>query len=428
MALAGSLVLPVNLIAADKRIKLGILGTGWWGTDKLLPNMLATGLFELVALCDVDSVALEHAADVAEKAGAHRPRLYPSYKEMYTLPGLDAVVIATPTHWHALQFIDACRQGLHVFLEKPVSYDIPESQAMLNAKIRAGNIVQVDFPRVMRGTNHPVKKFILSGEAGKIYQVQAQIYYPDVDMVEKEIPSTLDFETYCGPVERPRFLCKPEQDTLNWRGIHNMSRGTMVDWGIHYIHNVRQVLDLGMPQKVSAAGGITRLFTHDNPDHLEALFDFGGLPVNWSHRTWGIPYTEPGHEIGVFYYGDKATIFASDHEWEIYPAGEEGKVIKGELDDYSMNTSRRGIDSQRFRDLFIEFAQAIHAGSNDPVTNTLEEAIKTTSCVNFADIAYLLGETLELENGNLAANQSDRAVTSLKREYRQPYLHPYTGE
>jgi predicted dehydrogenase len=176
---AGSAILsPLSLFAANEKIKLAILGTGWWGTDVLLPNALSSGHFEIVALCDVDSLALKNAAAALVKAGGKEPKLFSDYRKMYEIPGLQAVAIATPTHWHALQFIDACNKGLHVFLEKPISYDIREGQAMLSAHRKAKNVVQVDFPRVMADTNNQVKGFIESGEAGKILQVQANIHNP----------------------------------------------------------------------------------------------------------------------------------------------------------------------------------------------------------------------------------------------------------
>ena len=172
---ASSLLLPLPLMAKEGKIKLAFLGTGWWGTDMLLPNAMSSGRFEIVGLCDVDSNALNKAADRIVEAGHARPQLFSSHKKMYEMPGLQAVAIATPTYWHPLQFIDACDKGLHVFLEKPISYDIREGQAMLEAQHKAKNVVQVDFPRIMVDTNDQVKAYIESGEAGRILQVQANI-------------------------------------------------------------------------------------------------------------------------------------------------------------------------------------------------------------------------------------------------------------
>ncbi len=143
------------------------MGTGWWANDFLLNPILKSGQFDIIGLCDVDSLALNKTAEKVVKAGGQKPKLFAFHKEMYALPGLQAVVIATPPHWHALHFIDACEAGLHVFLEKPLSWDIREGQAMLRAKQKAGTVVQVDFPRILTDTNDKVRQYIESGEAGR---------------------------------------------------------------------------------------------------------------------------------------------------------------------------------------------------------------------------------------------------------------------
>lgn len=421
---AGSLLIPHSLKPAQDKIKLAILGTGWWGTDMLLKNALASGQFEITGLCDIDSVALNNAAEEVIKSGSKKPRLFSAYKEMYELPGLQSVAIATPTHWHALQFIDACKKGLHVFLEKPVSYDIREGQAMLQAHKRAKNVVQVDFPRVMADTNNKVKAFIQSGEAGKILQVQANINNPEGRLVEKEIPSTIDFETYCGPAPRKKFLCSEEGSRPDWRGQHDFSRGIMADWGIHYIHNVRKILNLDLPDSVSTIGGTIRNFTSDNPDHLDVQYDFGGLPVYWSHKTWGFTSPKPDNNIGVYYYGEKATIFSGDLGWEVYPSN-GNKISHGDVrfmaDENVFQTYLKMIV-----DLFTEFAEQVRKNSNDGITNTLEEAYKTTSTVIYGDMAYRVKAGLNIDKLSMNIKNNEQAQKMLKREYRAPYRHPYT--
>ena len=151
--LSTSLILPFPFTEENSKIKIAIVGTGWWARDFLLPNLLANGNFEVIGLCDVDSEALKNTANKLKEANENEAKLFSDYREMYKLSGLQSVIISTPTHWHALQFIDACNAGLHVFLEKPISYDIREGQAMLEAQRKANNAVIVDFPRVMADTN-----------------------------------------------------------------------------------------------------------------------------------------------------------------------------------------------------------------------------------------------------------------------------------
>jgi predicted dehydrogenase len=421
---SSAILSPLPLFAANEKIKLAILGTGWWGTDVLLPNALSSGHFEIVALCDVDSLALKNAAAALVKAGGKEPKLFSDYRKMYEIPGLQAVAIATPTHWHALQFIAACNKGLHVFLEKPISYDIREGQAMLSAHRKAKNVVQVDFPRVMADTNNQVKAFIQSGEAGKILQVQANINSPDGPVIEKAIPSTVDFEAYCGPAPRTKYLCRENAIVPNWRAQYDFSRGVLADWGIHYIYNVRRILDLGIPDSVSAVGGTVRNFTHQHPDQLDVRFDFNGLPVYWSHKIWGFTSPSPDHDIGVFYYGEKATIFAGDLGWEVFPAGGTKKT-NGSVRFEPGKPENFALYSKMMTDMFTEFAEGIRKGSNSGITNTLEEAQKTTSCVIYADMAYQAKANLLIDKSTMDIKNNKEAQVMLKREYRKPYQHPF---
>lgn len=424
---AGSLILPFSAKADEPKIKLAILGTGWWGTDILLNNALASGLYEVVALCDVNKVALDRAVKVVTDAGGKKPKLFSAYQEMYKIEGLQAVAIATPTHWHALQFIDACKAGLHVFLEKPISYDIREGQAMLAAQQKASNVVLVDFPRTMLDTNAMVKAFIQSGEAGKILQVQANIHNPEGDLVVKEIPQSIDFETFCGPAPKQKFICPADSNNPFWRFQHDFSRGVMADWGIHYIHNIRKVLDLDLPDSVSAIGGITKKTLQDNPDSLDVRYDFGGLSVYWSHKAWGYISPIPTHNIGVYYYGEKATIFAGDYGWEVYTAKGE-KIVNGDVVfDPMGNPKQMEIAMQAMVDMFKQFAEGIRTKSNKGIINQFEDAFKTTSTVIYGDMAYLTKTNLQIDKASMNIKNNKEAQAMLKREYRKPYQHPYSS-
>ncbi len=412
---AGSMIITPPLLAKSDKIKIAILGTGWWANDFLLNPILKSGQFEIIGLCDVDSLALSKTSEKIIAAGRPKPELFSNYKEMYEMPGLQAVVIATPPHWHALQFVYACEKGLDVFLEKPLSWDIREGQAMLKAKQKAGTVVQVDFPRIMTDTNDKVKQFIESGEAGKIMQVQAQIHYKESPLFEKEIPKTFDFDSYCGPAPLQKYLCQEDKNTPHWRSQYVFSQGIMVDWGIHYLHNIRQVLGLKMPTSVYAIGGITSDYPRDNPDYLDVNFNFDGLPVYWSHKTWGYNYPEPKHRIGAFYYGEKANIFEGDSVWEIYPHNGAEPIIH----------EATRVTEETFTQMMNEFAEGIRSNSNTGITNTFEEALLTTAMVNYGDLAYRTGAGLEIDVSTFDVRNNDKAETLLKRDYREPYLHPY---
>ncbi len=422
---AGAFIHPLAFHSKENKIQLAIVGTGWWGTDLLLTDALASGHFEIVGLCDVNSQALDKAANVCIQAVGKKPQLFSDYKAMYELTGLEAVAIATPTHWHALQFIDACNKGLHVFLEKPISYDIREGQAMLAAHRTARNIVCVDFPRLKADTNNQVKDFIESGEAGKILQVQANIHSREGVLEEKEIPDFVDFDTFCGPAPYVKYLCNPNGTLCNWRGIFELSRGIMADWGIHYIHNARQVLGLDLPTQVAAIGGNTKNIMATNPDHLDVKFDFNGLPVCWTHKSWGYTSPNPDHNIGVYYFGEKATIFAGDLGWEVYPTGGTEVIKHGDVRFTPNKPGVMEIYQGMMVGLFNDFAKAVQQDDNGLVSTNFEEAFKTTSSIIYGDMAYRAGSLLQIDTDSMDIKNHQAAHQRLKRAYRAPYKHPY---
>jgi len=421
MATAGMMSSPLlsqRLSPKEKKIAIAIVGTGWWTNDFLLEPMLKSGAFDILGLCDVDALALHKTATRLVEAGERKPKLYADYKEMYDMKGLQAVVICTPPHWHALQFIDACKKGLHVFLEKPVCWDIKEGQAMLAAKQKSGIVVQVDFPRIVADQNSQVQAYIESGEAGVIRQIEARICYQEPVPVEKPVPDTFDFDTYCGPVPMQKFLCLEEAQIPRWREMFAFSRGIMFDWGIHYLHNIREIMGLDLPTSVSAIGGMTSAYERSTPDHLDVNFDFEGLPVRWSHKTWGYINPQPQHRIGVMYMGEKANIWQGDRSWEVMPGGQGAEPVLHE---------EPATGDQNFLDMFTEFAEGIHWKSNEGISNTFEEALQTTSMVIYGDLAYRSSTLLHIDANSFDTPGNPAARELLQRSYREPYFHPWKG-
>ncbi len=421
---SGALFAPFSIFGKEQKLNVGIVGTGWWGTDLLMPALLKSGHFEIIGLCDVDSAHLDNAAKKLSETSSFKAKLFKDYRDLYEMKGLDAVVIATPPHWHALQLIDASKKGLHVFLEKPVFYDISEGQAMQQEVEQSGILVQVDFERLRMNSYQEVTDYISQGKAGKIFQVEAQINFhlKGIDTVEKEIPETLDFDAWCGPAPVGPYLCPKDSDstTINWRAMEMYGRGHLYDWGIHHIHSIRNILKLDLPDSVTAFGGNTRYVNCDTPDYLNVRFDFGDLPVIWNHKIWGtVPYT-PEVQNGIFLYGEKATIFVSDEGWIVTPAGKDQEKEKHGFESAVGNDVIAIIS-----DHMTEFANAVKTDSPENLLTGLKDSCLTTECVNLADIAYRTGESIAFDPDALKITSPSAANSYLKRDYRKPYNHPF---
>src|SRR6516225_12359614 len=158
----------------DKRRRVGLIGCGWYGKSDLF-RLVQVSPVEIVSLCDVDSQMLSNAADMsaARQRSKKRPRTYSDYRKMLAEKDLDLVLIATPDHWHALPMIAAVESGADVYVQKPISVDVVEGQAMVAAARKHRRVVQVGTQR--RSTPHLVEardRIVKEGKLGRVALVE----------------------------------------------------------------------------------------------------------------------------------------------------------------------------------------------------------------------------------------------------------------
>lgn len=422
----GSLITRLGKMYQNDKIKIGIIGTGWWGRDFLTHYAMQSNEFDIIGICDVNQKAIELELEKITAAGAPKPQVFTSYQDLLAMDDLQAVIISTPTHWHALQFIAACEKGLDIWQEKPISYDIRESQAMEAAHKKAGNVVNIDFPRIWGPINNEVKDYIQSGQLGEVRQIQFNIHSGSGTAPINDIPETIDYEAFCGPAPRLPYSSFPNGIGPAWRGQHGFSRGILADWGIHYLQNVREIMDLDLPDSISAISASTNP-QNQHPSQQEILFDFQGLPVQWSHKGWGYISPTPHTNIGVFYHGSKGSIFAADIGWEVYPGdGTSVKEYGKPKAQYGSPDFMVGVDLA-FHTQFTAFAQAIREKSSNKIRGKFDEGFKSTAAVNYADLAMRTGKAVTLDSSTLDIKGNSEAHSQLIRMYSQGYTHPYTG-
>src|SRR5512136_611317 len=160
--------------------RVGLIGSGWYGKCDLF-RLIQVAPVEVVSLCDVDSRMLAQAAELVStrQRSGRKPRIFADYREMLKEKDLDICLIDTPDHWHALPMIEAVRSGADVYVQKPISVDVTEGQAMLAAARRYKRVVQVGMQR--RSTPHLVEardKVVAAGRLGKVALVEIYCYYP----------------------------------------------------------------------------------------------------------------------------------------------------------------------------------------------------------------------------------------------------------
>lgn len=410
-ALASSFYFPS--IPADNKLKIGLIGAGWYGMVDIKAALKVGGV-EVTAICDVDSDHLNASAKELEKLQGTVPLKFKNYHDLLDIKGLDAVFIGTPPHWHALQFIAACAKGLNVYCEKPLAYDVQEGLAMLNASDKAGNIVQVGFQRRQSAAFKKAKEFIENGKIGNIHQIAAQInYIPEPqDTRIQAPPASLDWEEWCGPA--PKLEYRPSIGHKTWRLEKEYGNGHLVDWGIHHIDIIRKIMGEGMPDNIYASGGILALKDQiTTPDTLNVKFGFKMAPVIWQHRLWGNGDITKEYNNGIFFYGEKGTIFSDDSKVVIFPAGRDAK-----REDFLIQTPL-------MQENHVEnFLKAVRNKDKTLISCTPEDAFKSTATVQLAMISYNTGSIVKWDQEKNIIIGNPEASALLKREYRGKYMHP----
>jgi predicted dehydrogenase len=418
---------------ADTRKRVGLIGSGWYGKSDLL-RMIQVAPIEVVSLCDVDRHMVAEAADLValRQASKKKPRTYADYREMLKARDLDIVLIDTPDHWHALPMIEAVQSGLDVWVQKPISVDIVEGQAMLAAARKHKRVVQVGMQR--RSTPHLVRardRVIREGMLGTVGLVEIYCYYhmrATSNPPDSPPPEYLDYNMWTGPAPmRPyNALVHPR----SWRAFMEYGNGIVGDMCVHMLDMVRWMLDLGMPARVTSAGGILvdKKSKANITDSQTATFDFGNLQVVWIHRSYGDP-PDPKYPWGATFYGDKGTLKASVMSYDFVPTGKGGQPIHEDV-TYEFDQFP---EDRTEKDLETHVAPAIRAHVKDflacvesrqkPVADIEQGYMSATACI-LANHSMSLGRSLQWDHANGVIVGDAEANRLLRRPYRAPWVHP----
>jgi predicted dehydrogenase len=418
--------------AADQPGKrVGLIGTGWYGKADLL-RLIQVAPVEVVSLCDVDKKMLADAAElVSTRQASHKtPRMYHDYREMLKEKDLDIVLIATPDHWHALPMIEACKAGIDIYCQKPISVDIAEGQAMLAAARKYNRVVQIGTQR--RSTPHLVEakeQFIEQGKLGKIKHVEIYCYYhmrTKENPPDTEPPANLDYEMWTGPAPMRPYnkLCHPR----TWRAFMEYSNGIVGDMCVHMLDMSRWMLGLGWPKRVSSTGGIyvDTQSKANISDTQTATFDFGDLDIVWTHRTWGAA-PDSRYPWGATFFGDKGTLEASVMGYTFTPANGQPvhKDVVYELEQYPEDKTEKDLEKHvapAIRHHMLDFLSAI-ASRGKPVADIEQGYMSTATCI-LANLAMKTGRTLTWDPAKQQIMDDEPANRLLRRPYRGPWEHP----
>lgn len=423
------------LDVVDKPRRVGLIGTGWYGKSDLFRLIQVTPV-EVVSLCDVDTQLLTEAAELVSQRqkSKRKPRTYSDYRKMLAEQDLDIVLIGTPDHWHALQTIAALEAGAHVYVQKPISVDVLEGEAMLAAARKHNRVVQVGTQR--KSTPHLVeakKNIIDAGRLGKVSQVEICCYYhmrANGNPPLMDVPDHLDYEMWTGPAPLRPYDGLPH--VRWWRTFTEYGNGIVGDMCIHMLDTVRWMLGLGWPKRIFSTGGIfvQKEGKSNISDTQTATFDYDDLSIVWQHRTWGAP-PDPKYPWALTLHGDKGTLKASVMSYDFIPQ-EGGELIHKdcvyEKEQFPEDVTEKDIElhaAPATRRHMIDFLAAIERRSR-PVADIEEGHISTASCI-LANLSMKSGRPLQYDARLRQVLNDPEATRLLRRPYRAPWQRPEIG-
>ena len=410
-AAAGLAATRARVAAADK-VNVGMIGVGGRGRGLLgvyasLPDVNVTHL------CDADQASLERADQVIAKAGARKPQTTNDMRHLLDDKEVDAVVVATPDHWHAPAAILACDAGKDVYVEKPASHNIREGRLMVDAARRNRRIVQVGTQSRSRPSTLKAMEIVKSGQIGEVIMAKAWNVQLRDDIGHKEnspVPDGVDYDTWLGPA--PWIPFNENRFHYKWHWHWHFGTGDAGNDGAHQIDIARWALGVDYPKSAKGMGG--KIFFEDDqqtPDTMNVTFDYGGKALIWEMRIWN-PYGMDGQENGVAVYGSEATIQIGrwDRRWGYKLFDRAGKLVEhNDADDEADDHMRNFIDCIRTRklpnaDVSIGHLSALHC--------------------HLANIVARTGRNVDFDQESEQAINDEEANLHVSRRYRTHWSTP----
>jgi predicted dehydrogenase len=427
---------------ANERINLAIVGLGGRGTDHLR-NYMRIPEARLAGLCDVNQAAREKAQTALQKTTGEKAREFADMREVFADPGIDAVSIATPNHWHALAAIWAMKAGKDVYGEKPAAYSIYECQKLLQTARETKKMLQIGSQHRSNPMKQKAMEAVQGGLIGKVYQAKGLCYKRRKSIGHKPdspTPPGVNWEMFLGPAPLRPF--NELRFAYNWHWFWDTGNGDIGNQGVHELGIARWGMgDPEWPKAVYAHGGkFAYEDDQETPNTLTASYEFGGRELTFEVRglltgseggqpplrRQGPPPADPAPSstapkgaaplnimVGNLFYGTEGWAAMSDAGFQAFK-GDSNELILEEKAPRGPNAEPTGLHMQNF-------LAAVKSRNYKDLHDEIGIAYLSASMCHLANISYRVGRRLTLAAGPKFVNDPE-ANKLITRDYRKPYV------
>jgi predicted dehydrogenase len=385
----------------SRKVVLGIMGTNGRGAELAGYFTLRPGV-EIAYICDVDDRAIAKGLN-AVKRQPKQPQVVKDFRHILDDKNVDALVVATPDHWHATAAVLACAAGKHVYVEKPVCHNPHEGELMIAAARKYNRVMQAGTQRRSSPGIIEAMQKLKEGAIGRVLFSRGWYNNTRASIGRGKRtapPQELDYALWQGPAPD-----RPYQDNLvpyNWHWFWHWGTGEMGNNGIHALDLCRWGLGVEVPLRVTAGGGKYRYDDdQETPDTTVTTYDFGDKAITCEIRSWHGRGAE-GTQFGAAFYGEKGSLIIVDGGYRIL-----------DMKDKEINRLEGLVHDDAHLQNFID---CIRNGTRPNAD--IEEGHRSTLLSHLGNIAYRTGHTLNLDPKTHKIVGDPQAAALWRRQYR----------
>jgi len=400
-------------VAANDKISVACIGVRGQGR-RLMQKFAEEPDCVVTHVCDVNEQMRESRGAQLEEQTGRKPKLVNDYRTLLDDKSIDAFVVATPDHWHALITIDACLAGKDVYVEKPASHNIREGTVAVAAARRHNRIVQLGTMLRSASYLQEAAEYVRSGELGKVIYGKAwetdrnsEVHLPP----DSEAPSDFDYELWQGPAPERTFNQKLVANS--WRWFFDYGTGDLGNDGVHRIDYCRYVMGIEeMPSAINCSGGMF-FFDDDQqwPDTMLVSYEYPRHVLQYEMRLWSRPRLLNLTE-GAAIYGENGWVLVTNNSWKAFDA--KNKLVK------------EGGSKDALEAHIRNFLDAVRSRQRDALNQEIYPGHVSTMMCHAGNISWRTGKKIRFNAESETFDDPD-ANHYLGREHRQGYELPEIG-
>ncbi len=410
-----------RVLGANDRIHIALIGCGGMGRGDLT-DFLKVDNVHCVGLCDVDdSHVAEAVKKVIQPAGQQSPDLTTrDFRKVLEVKDLDAVIVATPDHWHAIPTVMACQAGKDVYVEKPLSVSIAEGRIMVETARKHDRVVQMGTQQRSAPHFNEAVEYVKGGKLGRVRLVRAWAYLdwkgetpvlPDGDP-----PPGVDYDMWLGPARKRPF--NPNRFHFTFRWYWDYAGGLMTDWGAHMIDIANWAMGIKAPSSAVSIGG---KFGYPNdametPDTQQVMWAYPGFSMIWEHAL-GVGRGPEAREHGIQFHGEQGVLVVDRGGWEVYP--ETDRIDKPNRIYKSAGIPRQGSSGDMHLLHVQNFIDCMR--SRKRPNSDVEIGHNSMIACHLGNIAQRLGRQVKWDVEKESMIGDKEAQSYVSREYRSPW-------